>query len=190
MSKPPRKRTINEPNHTHFLTFTVYRRKQLLVSDWSRGLVCTAIDEARTELDYDLWAYVVMPEHVHVLVHPRPKTYDIGVFNATVKRRVSTQVRDRLRELGRDDWIDSLTVTVGGRKKFRFWQTGGGYDENLWRQKPILAVIDYIHENPVRRGLVDRIEDWRWSSAAWYVSRREGNVPTSDVPIVPDPIWW
>ena len=188
MSDAPRKKTYNVPNDTHFLTFSTYGRRQLLVSDWSRDLVCRTLDEARTELDYDLWAYVVMPEHLHVLVHPRPRTYDVGQFNALLKRRASTAVRDRLIELGRHDWVDRLSVRVGGRTKFRFWQKGGGYDENLSRTPDIYATIQYIHENPVRRGLADRCEDWRWSSAAYWISRREGAAPTDDVPLIPDPL--
>ena len=186
----PRRRTINAPGHWHFLTFSVYRRKQLLVSDWSRDLVCGQLDAARQHLDYDIIAYVIMPEHVHVLVRPRQHEYDVGNFRGMLKRKVADAVRARLLELGRDDWIESLTVTDNGRKKFRFWQKGGGYDENLWSQRPILAVIDYIHDNPVRRGLVQRPEDWRYSSAEWFISRREGNTPTDDVPLIPDPIRW
>jgi len=47
-------------------------------------------------------------------------------------------------------------------------------------------MIHYIHNNPVRRGLVDRAADWRWSSAAWYEGRRDGPLTVDDdsVPII------
>ena len=54
------------------------------------------------------------------------------------------------------------------RQTFRFWQPGGGYDSNLSKSKTIRETIDYIHANPVRRGLVERPADWKWSSAAVY----------------------
>jgi putative transposase len=56
-----------------------------------------------------------------------------------------------------------------GKTCFRFWQEGPGYDRNLKRAATIQAAIDYIHLNPVRRGLATRAIDWKWSSASWYL---------------------
>ena len=53
---------------------------------------------------------------------------------------------------------------------FRFWQEGPGYDRNLTRPAMALAAIDYLHNNPVRRGLVKEPLDWKWSSARYYLS--------------------
>ncbi|MGO9146978.1 MAG: hypothetical protein ACLQDF_11475 [Desulfomonilia bacterium] len=55
-----------------------------------------------------------------------------------------------------------------GRREFRFWQAGGGYDRNIENPKTLIQMIDYIHQNPVRRGLVEQAADWKWSSASWY----------------------
>ena len=55
-----------------------------------------------------------------------------------------------------------------GTVHHRFWQRGGGYDRNLTSAEALRAVIDYLHANPVRRGLVASAEDWEWSSARWY----------------------
>ncbi|MEX1096590.1 MAG: hypothetical protein WED34_11120 [Planctomycetales bacterium] len=57
-----------------------------------------------------------------------------------------------------------------GRTVFRFWQEGPGYDRNLQTERAVLASIDYIHLNPVRRRLVEAVAAWRWSSARWYLS--------------------
>ena len=59
-----------------------------------------------------------------------------------------------------------------GRIEHRFWQRGGGYDRNIVELATILAVIEYIHNNPVRRGLVTCVTDWLWSSARWYEGMR------------------
>jgi hypothetical protein len=56
-----------------------------------------------------------------------------------------------------------------GKTCFRFWQEGPGYDRNLTTSTAIEAAIEYIHMNPVRRGMVNRAVDWRWSSASWYL---------------------
>jgi putative transposase len=54
------------------------------------------------------------------------------------------------------------------RGRFRFWQDGGGFDRNYWTASRILEQIDYIHMNPVRRGLVKAPIDWKWSSARFW----------------------
>src|SRR5262249_36568046 len=62
-------------------------------------------------------------------------------------------------------WLARVTVREGPRLRHRFWQPGGGYDRNITSSLALRAVIDYIHANPVRRGLVARAEDWEGSSA-------------------------
>jgi putative transposase len=57
-----------------------------------------------------------------------------------------------------------------GRQVFRFWQEGPGFDRNLFTVKAVQASIDYIHNNPVARGLSQKARDWRWSSARFYES--------------------
>lgn len=156
----------------------------MLVSDWSRQALCDEFDRARKHLGYELWAYVIMPEHVHVLVCPKQKEYDVGAFRGMVKKKFANRVRERLIELNNREWLSRLTVRDGDRDKFRFWQKGGGYDENLWNERPVEAVIDYIHDNPCRRGLAQRPENWRWSSAAWFADK------SANVPLQPDPIRW
>jgi hypothetical protein len=54
------------------------------------------------------------------------------------------------------------------RRVFRFWQAGGGFDHNVFREKTVAAIVDYIHANPVRRSLVDQPTQWEWSSARFW----------------------
>ncbi|MGB2780863.1 MAG: hypothetical protein WBD63_05235 [Phycisphaerae bacterium] len=68
-----------------------------------------------------------------------------------------------------------------GRRVFRFWQEGGGYDRNLTGEKTILAAIQYAHANPVRRGLCSSPAEWKWSS--WHHYEGEG-APDPDLPTV------
>ncbi len=57
-----------------------------------------------------------------------------------------------------------------------FWQRGGGYDRNIVTESELFEKVEYIHQNPVRRGLVKRSTDWPWSSARWYAGDRSGPV--------------
>ena len=76
-----------------------------------------------------------------------------------------------------------LARLVDGRGDHRFWQRGGGYDRNVVCEAAVRETIDYIHANPMRRGLVTRPTDWRWSSAQWYAGERASG-PQID-PLIP-----
>ncbi len=69
----------------------------------------------------------------------------------------------------------------GNKTERLFWQSGGGFDRNVIKPGTRMKMIDYIHMNPVRRGLVENPEPWKWSSAVWYLG-------AGAVPICVDPI--
>ncbi len=69
-------------------------------------------------------------------------------------------------------WLARLRVQEGERVRHRFWQPGGGYDRNVIELRTVHEMIDYLHANPIRRGLVERAVDWEWSSARWYAGIR------------------
>jgi len=109
-----------------------------------------------------------MPEHVHIIVVAQNEDYNISEFLRSVKQSVSIKAKHWLLKHDRE-WVDRLTILDGqGRKRFRFWQQGGGYDRNIVNGKTLDLTVEYIHNNPVRRGLVTDPVDWRWSSARWY----------------------
>jgi putative transposase len=118
--------------------------------------------------DYRLLAFVYMPEHVHLLIFPGPHASGIDHLLKAIKRPFSFRIK-RLLEVEKSRLLSTLTVQQRpGVRTFRYWQEGPGYDRNLDRVETVLAAIDYIHLNPVRRGLVERAVDWQWSSARWY----------------------
>jgi len=112
-----------------------------------------------------------MPEHVHVLVYPGDIPEQISAFLQALKEPVARKAIRYLKEQS-PKWLARITVHEGRRARRRFWQPGGGYDRNITSTKALRAMIDYIHANPVRRGLVARAEDWEWSSARWYAGLR------------------
>jgi len=137
--------------------------------------VIEALETARTLQHFALWAYVIMPEHIHVLLRPRDAGYEMRRILVALKRPVSDAARRYLEQSHDDSWLNRLSVEYPSRRVFRFWQPGGGYDHNLFKSKTVMAVIDYIHLNPVRRGLVKDPLDWIWSSAGFYAGFE--NVP-------------
>jgi putative transposase len=61
-----------------------------------------------------------------------------------------------------------------------FLAAGVGYDRNITTAAALRALTDYMHANPVRRGLVDKPEDWEWSSARWYTGLRPVKIEMDD----------
>ena len=170
MNPMPRKtrRSWNEPGHAHFLTYSCFRRLPLLTRDRTRRWILDALESTRRALDVALWAYVIMPEHVHVLLCPRQPIYEMRRILVALKRPVSDSAREHLEQKEDDKWLARLSVEYPSRRVFRFWQPGGGFDRNIFREKTVPAVIDYIHANPVRGGLVEQATDWEWSSARFW----------------------
>ncbi len=172
------RRSYNVPGHAHELTFTCYHSYQFLKAERTCVWFAEAIEEARVELDFALWAFVFMPEHVHLIVWPRRVQYEIQDIRKAIKSPVGCRAIDYLK-VHAPEWLPRITRRRGQRLERLFWQSGGGYDRNTDEPKTLMVMIDYLHNNPVRRGLVDRPADWRWSSAAWY----EG---TNGCPLIPD----
>ena len=172
-------RRYNDPRHAHFLTFSCFRRQQLLAKERTRNWLIESIDATRNRLDFAVWAYVIMPEHVHLLVYPRQQPYSVSRMFAAMKVPVARRVLAWVRR-NAPQFLDHMCdAQPNGKVSYRFWERGGGYDRNITGDQEIGPVIDYLHANPVRRGLVERPEQWDWSSAAYYSGRR-------DVPLVPD----
>ncbi|MBX3450898.1 MAG: transposase [Planctomycetaceae bacterium] len=162
-----RRRRFDDAAGARSLTFSCYRRYPFLSRDRTRLWFLEALNNARRKYPVDIWAWVIMPEHVHLLVYPREPGRIIGPFQGFVKEQVARQAINWMKGHS-PSWLSRITVVEGKTIRRRFWQPGGGYDRNVVDDKVLLAVIEYLHQNPVRRGLVERSHDWEWSSARWY----------------------
>lgn len=137
---------------------------QLLSKDRTRLWFVEALDKARIKHEFDLWAWVIMPEHIHLLIYPRNPLYTTSKILASIKKPVGYRAFQFLTE-NDPDFLQKLTVVNKNRTYHHFWQVGPGYDENLDDVPAVHGVIEYIHNNPVRRGLAASPTDWMWSSA-------------------------
>ena len=169
-SMPHRKRLkrLDEPGDARFLTFSCFSRRPFLSRDRSRLWFLEALERARRTHGFHLWAYVIMPEHVHLLVWPGDEPLCMADALYTLKKSVSNQALAYVRQHAPGFLERMADRQPNGRVSHRFWQRGGGYDENLFSAAKVWAKIDYIHENPVRRGLCDSPSEWPWSSARAY----------------------
>ncbi len=186
MNAPPNHRRsvrhYHEPGDLHELTFSCYHRLPLLTNDhWCR-LLSESVDRALTGHGFSLVAFVFMPEHVHLLVHSDSSDPKIDRFLYAIKRHYSYRIKQLLLA-SESSLINRLSVCDRqGKTVFRFWQKGPGYDRNLQTIKAVTSSMDYIHNNPVSRGLCREPEEWPWSSARWYFN--EGRENNGDHPTI------
>ena len=109
-----------------------------------------------------------------LVLWPGDPDYEMRRILVHLKRPVSDTAREHLEQQGDTAWLERLTVRYPSRTVFRFWQPGGGFDHNVFKEQTLEAVMDYVHANPVRRGLADVPTDWKWSSARFW----EGDMET------------
>ena len=137
----------------HFITFSCYRRQPLLASTRAKRLFEFALEQSRRQYGFWVSGYVVMPEHVHLLVS-EPERATLAVALQALKQSVARRL-------------------LAGQQ--HFWQARY-YDFNIYTRKKRIEKLRYIHRNPVKRGLVEKPEDWAWSSFRHYATGTEGTV--------------
>jgi putative transposase len=174
-----RLRRYSEPGQPRELTFSCYRRYPFLGRERTRDWFREALEQARQKSGFHIWAYVLMPEHVHLLVYPDQRPERMGQFLQHLKEPIARRAVAYLKA-NAPAWLARLQVREGPRLRHRFWQPGVGYDRNITTAAALRAMIDYLHANPVRRGLVDNPEDWEWSSARWYAGARPVKIEMDD----------
>jgi len=129
----------------HFITFSCYQRRPYLGSPASRNLFEEILEKTRSKYKFRVIGYVVMPEHVHLLL--------TEPVEATLSKTL-------------------MALKISSSKHLKespFWQIRY-YDFNVFTRRKQVEKLRYIHRNPVRRGLVQRPEDWQWSSFRHYLT--------------------
>ena len=151
-------------HHLHFITCSCYRRLPLLGSPRKRDLFLKVLDEVRTSYNFSLAGYVVMPEHIHLLIS-EPKLGTPSTVMQVLKQRVSRLLPRTVRR--RDTNQLALLKNEPGKELCSFWQRRF-YDFNVWTKKKHIEKLHYMHMNPVKRGLVSAPQLWKWSSYCFY----------------------
>ncbi len=122
---------------------------------------------------FQIFAWVIMPEHVHLMLLPRLPDHPVSAILTSLKQPFAREVIARWRKLD----APVLNRLIHSRGETRFWLRGGGYVRNTRADGEFVEKVNYIHANPVRRGLVDNPTDWKWSSARWHAGMRDGELP-------------
>jgi len=142
-----------QTGHLHFITFSCYQRAALLNTQTACEVFEQTLERVRKWYGLFVTGYVVMPEHVHLLIS-EPERAGLAIALQMLKQVVAQK--------------------LGTRKPSQpFWQRRY-YDFNVWSDEKRIEKLRYLHRNPVTRGLVEKPEDWKWSSFRHYISGEEG----------------
>ena len=150
---PWRLKRLQRTGHSHFVTFSCYRRQRLFTSDFAKHTFETALERVRRRFRLRVYGYVIMPEHVHLLVS-EPESGTLADALKSLKQGVARRL-------------------IGEAE--HFWQKRY-YDFYVRNYRPFVEKLRYIHRNPVKRGLCERAEDWEWSSFRQYATGCAGRV--------------
>jgi putative transposase len=135
----------------HFVTFSCDRSRPYLARPSAKHLFEEALERTRRRYDFFVIGYIVMPEHIHLLL--------------------SEPQSDPLSKA-----IHSLKLSVAKLSKQRPFRLPRYYDFNVYTARKRVEKLRYIHRNPVKRGLAERPEDWQWSSFCHYATGKQGIV--------------
>jgi putative transposase len=160
----------------HFITCSCYRRLPLLRSARSRDLFLSVLEQTRKRYRFVVVGYVIMPEHIHLLLS-EPEVGTPSTVTQVLKQRTA---RALLPKLKRSDPRQIRLFGEGDASvRAPFWQARF-YDFNIWTNKKWNEKLRYLHDNPVIRGLAATPEDWRWSSYRHYFLNEAGPVRANE----------
>lgn len=163
-------------NVFHYLTFVTHKRVPVFKSERACELFIEVLEELRSELRFKLVGYVIMPDHVHLIVNPLGR--NISRVGKGIKGRSARRIIDWLKDC---DFVSSLAKLAFTRPQkrshdFALWQKGIK-SIDLESHKFIRQKLNYIHLNPVRAGLCDNPWEWKWSSYRNYLPHNPGDLP-------------
>jgi len=163
-----RLKSLDIAGHAHFVTTTIAGYRQVFVGDAYCGIVVQNLDHYRTAKDVALLGYVLMPEHLHLILLPQGKE-TVSDFMRDFKKYVSKQVIQKLTEDSKSDLLESFVVPAEKSKKrsHQVWMDAF-WDEDVYSEWYFRQKLEYTHNNPVKRGLVKSPDEYRYSSFRNY----------------------
>jgi len=155
-------------HHLHFITCSCYRRLPFLKRARSRDRFLSMLEQVRQRYRFVVLGYVVMPEHIHLLI-TEPEIGNPSKVMQVLKQRTARALLPKRKDPRQDSLLGEDSQPRA------FWQARF-YDFNVWTTKKRVDKLRYMHRNPVKRGLVESPEQWRWSSYRFYFLDEAGAV--------------
>jgi REP element-mobilizing transposase RayT len=165
-----RNRTISDKQgNVYFITTTVKDFLKIFSLNETYPLILlNSLKHQLKEHGATLFAYVIMPNHIHLVIY-LPKNESVSDFMRDFKKYTSTKVRQQLEHDNYTKLVEALRIDSNGKKPrvFQLWMDR--FDDLIITSEKTLGIkINYIHNNSVKAGLVEKCEDWKFSSARNY----------------------
>jgi putative transposase len=157
----------------HFITCSCYRRQPLLATPRRRGMFLTVLERMRERYQFVVVGYVIMPEHIHLLISEPQEKNPSTVMQALklgFARRILVEAKRR---------SNPAQAALFDHARQHIWQKRF-YDFNVWTEHKRIEKLRYMHRNPVQRGLVESPELWAWSSFRAYFLGEAGAVKVNE----------
>ena len=164
-----------------FVTFSCHRRKNLFIDSKAFYLFIESLEGIRKKYHIQLLGYVVMPNHVHLVIYP-VEELALGRVVGDLKAHSAFHIIKRWKS-NDDRILKNIEVTRNKKSVYALWQRRC-YDHNCRAIDIVREKINYCHSNPVRAGLVSAPDEWFWSSYRWYMGDRTGPIEIDDIPLL------
>ena len=149
-----------------FVTFSCHNRRPLLADESRIKILLEELDNARQKYGFSIMGYVIMPNHVHLVIYP-PKEFKLGIVIGEIKSKTARRIGALLKSKGIYK-MEMGEKTQDRERRSVFWLRRC-YDHNCRTPETVKEKVNYCHMNPVRAGLVDNPSEWPWSSYRWYM---------------------
>ena len=174
---------IHPDASVYFLTYSIVDWLPVFVAGPACQIVTDSLAFCHRTKNLRVNAYVIMPTHLHLIAFDADHDSErLARTLADFRKFTGRHLSDHCLRHGPKSFLETLRHQATADRQRRFWQPSRHPEaiqgERFWKQK-----LDYLHDNPCRKGLVRSPEHWRYSSAAWYASEgtQEGDVPLTAI---------
>jgi REP element-mobilizing transposase RayT len=162
----PKWKNISLEGYAYFITTKIKNYIKVFETKLYFDIIIDNVNFYREKFGFKLWGYVIMPEHIHLMIHLGDKN-DLSKIMEQFKRYTSKQMLKQLKKDKKSHLIKPFTIANVKKEKHMVWEEGfrglGIRSERVFNIK-----MNYIHNNPVKRGLVEKPEDYTYSSYRNY----------------------
>ena len=156
---------LSRDSQSLYITIVTKDRLPVFKTDALKLVTCQALDEARKSGGFLIFAYVIMPDHLHVLTDCPGRAADVLRY---LKGLTGRRVVDYLKANGYESSLAKLRHAQWKRKHtYSVWQQEKNV-LSIFSEAMLMQKVNYIHLNPLRAELCDRPVDYRWSSARMW----------------------
>ncbi len=165
----------DEFNNFHYITTVTYKRLPIFRSEKTCEIFIEVLKEIRAIHPFKLIGYVIMPDHIHLILNPLEEK--ISVIMRKIKGKSAHLI---VKWLKKNNFTESLNklllLTKNERQKYAVWQRDFSAID-LWSPKFLRQKLDYIHLNPLRAKFCDHPAKWKYSSYRAYLPHKANEVP-------------